>query len=113
VRSSWRLAFANRPFADVGSAHLLRHPLVVHEERVAQLLDAIGEDAVIRVSFLWTSLSIGPRTWTRDSERGSKAGERGRFGENVRWERASESFGFDDVGSGVSGSEEDDVDCSE
>ena len=46
-------------------------------------------------------------------ERGCKAGERGRFGENIKYERASVSFGFADVGSGVSGSDKEDADCSE
>jgi len=57
--------------------------------------------------------SKGPCVWAGDAERGRKAGESGRFGENVKCERASESFGFADVGSGVSGSDEQDVDCSE
>ena len=45
--------------------------------------------------------------------RSGKTGERGRFGKKVRYERESESLGLDDVGSGVSGSDEEDVDCSE
>lgn len=46
--------------------------------------------------------------------RGRNAGERGLLGENVRCDKASESFGFDVVGSGVSGSDDDeDVDRSE
>jgi len=55
----------------------------------------------------------GPSVYAGDEELGLKAGERGRFWEAVRWERASENFGFDDVGSGVSGSDEEDEDCSE
>jgi hypothetical protein len=36
------------------------------------------------------------------------------FGESIRCARVSESFGFNDVGSGVSSSDkEDDVNCSE
>jgi hypothetical protein len=56
---------------------------------------------------------VRPCSCARDAEWGGKAGERGRFGEKARCKRASESFGFDDVGLGVSGSDEEDVDCSE
>ena len=43
-----------------------------------------------------------------------KAGELRLIGESIRGERASESFGFDDVRSGVSNSDKvDDVDYSE
>jgi hypothetical protein len=56
---------------------------------------------------------IGPYVWAGDAERGCNAGERGRFGDNVKCKRASESFGFADVGSGVSGSDEEEVDGSE
>jgi hypothetical protein len=60
------------------------------------------------------NLRADPCIWAGDAERGRNAGERGRFGEKVRCDSVSESFGFEDVGSGVSGSdEEEDVDCAE
>jgi len=56
---------------------------------------------------------VGTWGWAGKAERGGKPGERERFREKVRCERAPESFGLDAVDSGVSGSDEEDVDCSE